>query len=180
MKIYTKTGDDGSTSLFDGTRVSKASARVDLYGEIDELNGVIGLAASFVQDPDFLKTLYAIQKDLFAFGAQLANPQKKKQKDKSDFGDEKITALETQIDAMETKLKPMTSFILPGGSHASGCLHLARSVCRRAERKLVHFAEEPEHGIEDIYLKYLNRLSDHLFVAARYANFLEGKDDVPW
>lgn len=178
MKIYTKTGDDGTTALFDGTRVKKSDLRVDLYGEIDELNGVIGLANSFIINAAFKKTLQQIQKDLFALGAKLANPEEKKQKDKADFDESKITWLENQIDEMEKTLNPMKSFILPGGSTAASSLHLARSVCRRAERKLVSYASNQE--MNDLYIKYLNRLSDHLFVAARYANFLEGKEDIPW
>lgn len=178
MKIYTKTGDDGTTALFDGTRVPKNHERVELYGDVDELNSVIGVAASFLKHEDFLKELHGIQKDLFALGAQLANPKHKKQKDKADFSAEKVTALEQSIDRMEKLLVPMTSFILPGGSLAAAFLHLARTVCRRAERKLVALAAHED--IDPLYMHFLNRLSDYLFVAARYANFLEKTSDVPW
>lgn len=178
MKIYTKTGDDGTTSLFDGTRVSKNHERVDLYGEVDELNSVLGIAVTFCRDEPFSNKLKQIQKDLFALGANLANPNHLKQKDKSNFTDELVTRLETDIDAMETKLTPMKNFILPGGTEASAFLHLARTICRRAERKLVHLSQN--ETIDALFLRYLNRLSDHLFVAARFANVLSGKSDIEW
>lgn len=179
MKIYTKTGDDGTTSLFDGTRVLKDHKRVCLYGELDELNGVIGLVVSYLDDADFRAELHEVQKDLFALGAQLANPSHKKQKQKSDFSEEKVLRLEKQIDTMERSLKPMTSFILPGGTNAASALHLARTICRRAERSLVHFNHAVTE-LDDIFIRYVNRLSDYLFVAARYANFLEDQEDIPW
>lgn len=178
MKIYTKTGDQGETSLFDGTRVTKNHARVELYGEIDEINSHIGLALSFAKDPDFKTALFQIQRDLFALGAKLANPQDKKQKDKADFDESKITNLETQIDAWERQLEPMKNFILPGGTHASASLQIARCVCRRAERALVTFTQN--HPTSPLYLEYINRLSDYLFVAARMANHLENEKDIPW
>lgn len=178
MKIYTKTGDDGTTSLFDGTRVTKDHERVDLYGDIDELNASLGLAISFLSDEKFKAELFEVQKDLFALGAHLANPAHKKQKAKSDFGDDKVIKLETQIDAMEEKLRPMTGFILPGGHSAAAALHVSRTVCRRAERKLVKLGRAEK--LDPLFLKFLNRLSDYLFVAARFANHLCHVDDVPW
>ena len=178
MKIYTKTGDDGTTSLFDGTRVSKSHERVEIYGDVDELNSVVGIAISFVSDLSFKQQLQEIQKDLFALGSKLANPAAKKQKHKADFSEDKITTLEQQIDSMEESLAPMTSFILPGGDQAASFLHLARTVCRRAERKLVALATHED--IDRVHIIYLNRLSDCLFVCARFANFLEGKKDTPW
>lgn len=178
MKIYTKTGDNGTTSLFDGTRVSKDHLRVDLYGETDELNAVIGLAASLTENQQLKQELHTIQKDLFALGAKLANPADKKQKDKAQFSVTKITRLEKHIDKMESHLQPMQSFILPGGSQIAATLHVARTVCRRVERKMIQFHhKEP---LNTVYLKFVNRLSDYLFVMARYANFLEGKKDIPW
>lgn len=177
-KIYTKTGDDGTTSLFDGSRVGKDDARVAVYGDVDELNGIIGMAAAFLEANDLRTTLYRIQKDLFAFGAKLANPAARKQKEKADFGEDKISFLESEIDRMETSLPPMTNFILPGGSPAAAALHVARCVCRRAERLLVAFARST--ALDPLYVKFLNRLSDYLFVAARTANRLAGRDDVPW
>jgi len=178
MKIYTKTGDDGTTSLFDGTRVSKSHPRVDLYGDIDELNSIVGLAASFSSNHGFQEKLYNLQRDLFAIGSKLANPDERKQKEKADFCPDKITSLENEIDEMEKHLEPMTSFILPGGSQCSGFLHLGRTLCRRAERKLVSLSQD--ESIEGLYLHYLNRLSDYLFVAARFANHEENKADIPW
>ncbi len=178
MKIYTKTGDTGQTSLFDGTRVSKAHVLVDVYGEVDELNSVLGLAMSTLTHADFVQKLKNCQRDLFALGAKLANPDAKKQKEKADFGEEKVTDLEQQIDSMESELKPLTAFILPGGTPAASTLHLARCVCRRAERKLVAIAATQE--VNEIHIRYLNRLSDYLFVAARYANHLAGESDIPW
>lgn len=178
MKIYTKTGDDGTTSLFDGTRVSKDHERVDLYGEVDELNGIVGLSMTFLKENSLKTTLFQIQKDLFALGAKLANPQHKKQKDKADFDESKITFLENQIDDMEAKLSPMKNFILPGGTSASGVLHLARCVCRRCERKIVHLNKT--EAMDGLHIKYLNRLSDYLFVAARFANHLENTSDIEW
>jgi len=188
MKIYTKTGDDGTTALFDGTRVPKHHTRVDLYGDVDELNSCLGIAVSFIKDKTFQAELKNIQKDLFALGSKFANPKEKKHppkadqpqagKDKADFGDEKILALEKAIDRMEVSLQPMKSFILPGGSPASAFLHHTRTICRRAERKLTAFSER--EGMESLYTKYLNRLSDYLFVAARFANHLEKTPDVPW
>lgn len=178
MKIYTKTGDDGTTALFDGTRVKKHQARVAVYGEVDELNSSIGMALSFVKDKNFHSQLLTIQKNLFALGAKLANPKEKKQREKADFGEEKITELENEIDEMEKSLTKMTVFILPGGCHTSAFLHHARTICRRVERKLVELAET--EAIDAVYIKFINRLSDHLFVCARYANFLEKIEDIKW
>lgn len=188
MKIYTKTGDDGTTALFDGTRVPKHHVRVDLYGDVDELNSSLGIAISFMQDKNFQTELKNIQRDLFALGARLANPEEKKRppkadrpqagKEKSDFNEEKVVNLEKAIDRMENSLTPMKSFILPGGSPASAFLHHARTICRRAERKLTACSEK--ETITPLYTRYLNRLSDYLFVAARFANHLEKIPDVPW
>lgn len=178
MKIYTKTGDDGTTSLFDGTRVKKNNARVDLYGNIDELNACIGLALSHSKDEVFKNTVFIVQKDLFALGAQVANPKHKKQKEKSDFDESKIRNLEEQIDSMEKSLPELTSFILPGGTPSASAFHIARTVCRRTERLLVKVMQNEK--IDPIFLEYVNRLSDYLFVCARYANFLENEDDIPW
>ncbi len=179
-KIYTKTGDDGTTALFDGLRVQKDDPRVALFGEVDEINACVGLATAQLktEEAGLQENLFDVQRDLFALGARLANPQDKKQKDKADFGEDRIIRLETQIDEMDASLKPMTNFILPGGSAAAAALHLARTVCRRAERTLVTFHHHIP--VNEIYLRYLNRLSDYLFVAARYANKLEETDDIPW
>lgn len=178
MKIYTKTGDDGSTALFDGSRTLKCDDRVDLYGEVDELNAAIGLALSVCQN-EFLKThLTQVQKDLFSLGSKLANPKDKTQKEKADFDDNKITVLEKGIDKMDAELPAMTSFILPGGTTLAAHLHLCRCICRRVERKMVFFGQK--ESLKDLYIQYINRLSDFLFVCARYANLKAGIDDIPW
>lgn len=178
MKIYTKTGDDGTTALFDGTRVNKDNPRVVLYGEIDELNSTIGVAISFLKHEVLMKRLLQVQKDLFALGARLANPKDKKQKTKSDFDEKKISWLEKEIDEMQGDLPPMTGFILPGGTHVASLLHVSRTICRRIERCLV--STKQKENLNDVELKYINRLSDYLFVAARHANYLEGQKDIPW
>ncbi|MBF0105374.1 MAG: cob(I)yrinic acid a,c-diamide adenosyltransferase [Deltaproteobacteria bacterium] len=177
-KIYTKTGDDGTTALFDGTRVKKDHQRIGLYGEVDELNSIIGLAESFITDPVFKKDLYQIQRDLLALGANLANPGGLPQADKTQFNNDKVEWLENKIDEMQAGLEPLGSFILPGGSHSAGCLQVARCVCRRAERVLVSLLNNEK--TDGVYLVYLNRLSDFLFLAARHANKLRGEDEIEW
>lgn len=179
IKIYTKTGDKGETSLFDGTRVAKYHDRVSAYGGVDELNAYLGIVRVHIKSNEALdETFQNIQKDLFAVGAKLANPAQKKQKQKADFGEEKIVFLEEQIDKMEAKLKPLTNFILPGGSELAAHLSFARTLCRRVEREVVALSQKEE--ILETVVVYLNRLSDYLFVASRYANFLEDVEDVKW
>jgi cob(I)alamin adenosyltransferase len=174
VKIYTKTGDSGETSLFGGARVRKDDARIEAYGTVDELNSAIGVArATWPADLD--AQLHAIQSDLFDIGAHLASPGT------SRFaGPEatRIAALEQSIDAMESHLTPLKTFILPGGSLTAAQLHVARTVCRRAERLVVALRDEQEATKASI--AYLNRLSDFLFVAARFANQQQGVADVPW
>ncbi|HBF12746.1 MAG TPA: cob(I)yrinic acid a,c-diamide adenosyltransferase [Deltaproteobacteria bacterium] len=177
-KIYTKTGDDGTTSLFDGTRVKKNHSRIQAYGDVDELNSVIGCAFSFIKDQELKSQLAQVQKDLFALGAKLANPTHKKQKAKSDFPVSKVSFLEQAIDAFDKELPPMKGFILPGGTQGASQLHLARTVCRRAERNLL--ALKKEEDFENVFEVYINRLSDYLFMAARMANHREGIADIPW
>lgn len=179
MKIYTKIGDRGETRLFDGTRVQKHHARVESYGAVDELNSFIGAAASFVEDAPLRSFLEDIQKDLFSVGAQLADPRFKERTDsKFQLPRERVGALERQIDELETKLPPLRQFILAGGSHAGAMLHVTRTVCRRAERRVVNLATEVE--VNPVLIEYLNRLSDFLFVAARIVNQREGKQEIPW
>ena len=173
MKIYTRTGDAGETSLFGGTRVSKHDPRIDAYGTVDELNAFIGAARATSPASAIDAQLAVVQSDLFDVGAQLASPGS------SRFpGVEaaRITALENAIDEMERELAPLTSFILPGGSMAAAQLHVARTVCRRAERLVVALNDASTATT----ITYLNRLSDYLFVAARFANHREGVDDVIW
>ncbi len=178
MKIYTKTGDAGETGLFGGARVSKADPRVDAYGEIDEANACIGVvrAAGVPADTDAM--LDRIQRDLFALGAQLADGRpdtKKTYEGKTRLGDEDVERLEGWIDVLESELPPLTSFILAGGSPAGATLHLARTVCRRAERRMV-----TSPGVQPTQIIYVNRLSDLLFVIARVVNHRAGVQEVEW
>lgn len=181
MKIYTKTGDDGSTGLIGGHRVSKSDPRIECYGTIDELNSAIGLAAvgADAAMPGMLRT---IQNELFVIGAHLATGEGGGPKSLSipDLHDTAVARLEEQIDQAEQVLPALRNFILPGGSELSARLHLARAVCRRAERLLVALAQSPSANIDPILLQYLNRLSDWLFVHARLANHRAGLEDVPW
>jgi len=179
MKIYTKTGDRGDTRLFDGTKVRKHHDRVDAYGDIDELNSFIGAAASFVTDAELATILADIQKDLFSVGAQLADPKfRERASGKFQLAPERTAVLEETIDRFETELPPLRQFILAGGGHAGALLHVARTVCRRAERRVVRLSEEVE--VSAGVIEYLNRLSDFLFVIARVVNYREGKQEVPW
>jgi cob(I)alamin adenosyltransferase len=180
MKIYTRTGDAGETGLFNGRRVAKDNPRVAAYGDVDELNAVLGLAGSLISDPEILKTLVEIQKDLFSLGAQLADPDfgEKKRSPKFSIPENRITDLEHWSDRWEAKLAPLHSFILPGGSHAGASLHLARTVCRRAERDVVSLRQQEK--LPPLLLTYLNRLSDVLFVLARYVNHNANSPEIPW
>ena len=178
MKIYTKTGDHGETSLFDNTRVSKADDRVDAYGEIDELNAALGVARAAGLDADLTGVLEQIQQELFAIGARLADPSQRisSRVTKADLVDEQVTRLESIIDRLEEELPPLRRFILPGGSSAGAQLHLARTVCRRAERRVVSLPTP----VDPVVVVYLNRLSDLLFVMARAANHRAGARETEW
>jgi cob(I)alamin adenosyltransferase len=179
MKIYTKTGDEGETGLFGGARVSKASVRVEAYGEVDELNSAVGWARVQVTDAELDAVLGQIQNDLFEVGAELGSTAERKEKGPMPLIEEgQVTALERAIDRYEQGPPPLTSFVLPGGSEGAARFHLARCVCRRAERSLV--ALGAEETIRGELFRYLNRLSDLLFVLARYANHAAGVEDVPW
>ena len=178
MRIYTKTGDAGETGLFDGTRVSKADPRVDAYGEVDELNAWLGVArAHGVSSSEISELLVEIQHDLFALGAQLADPRHKiaARVEKATLGDDRVTRLEQAIDRLEVTLPALRHFILAGGSPGGSMLHLARTVCRRAERRGVAL-----DGVDTIVIKYLNRLSDLLFVMARAVNSRAGVAEIEW
>ena len=179
MKIYTKTGDAGETSLFDNSRVSKADPRVDAYGEVDEVNAVLGAALSQGVDDDIASVLTTVQKDLFAVGARLADPSSRiaERVTKAAVTTEQIELLETTIDRLETELPPLRRFILPGGSSAGALLHLARTVCRRAERRVVALGPD---SVEPGVIIYLNRLSDLLFVMARAVNHRAGIPETEW
>ena len=179
MKIYTKTGDRGETGLFGGARLSKASARVCAYGDVDELNSVLGVVCAHVQDEPRLASLRRIQSDLFAVGAELAkNPDKDVDLGMQLIGEPDIERLERAIDACDTELTPLKTFILPGGSIAAAFLHVARTTCRRAERSVVALANAEQVRAE--LVRYLNRLSDLLFTLARAENQRAGVADVPW
>jgi cob(I)alamin adenosyltransferase len=180
MKIYTKTGDKGSTSLIGGTKVSKAHLRIEAYGTVDELNSYIGLCRDHITDTDSRAVLLETQDRLFTVGSALAcDPEKETKLKIPDLHEEDITQLEKAIDNMHEVLPPMKSFILPGGLIAASHLHVARCVCRRAERQVVRLSEE-SHEVEIIIQKYLNRLSDYLFVLARYVAFLGKAEEIPW
>jgi cob(I)alamin adenosyltransferase len=179
VKIYTKTGDTGETSLFDKTRVSKSDDRVDAYGEVDELNACLGAARAARLDADLTGLLEQIQGELFAIGARLADPSSRiaDRVQKAAITEAEVKQLELMIDRLEADLPPLRKFILPGGSTAGALLHLARTVCRRAERRVVGLGPG---AVEPIIIVYLNRLSDLLFVMARVANQRAGTTEVEW
>jgi cob(I)alamin adenosyltransferase len=179
MKIYTKTGDDGQTGLFGGERVSKSDARVDAYGSVDETNACLGVARAAGLSLDVDATLERIQAELFVLGAELATPASHRSRLRLPLlAAEHVSALELEIDRLEAMLPPLTSFVLPAGSPAASALHLARTVCRRAERAVVAVQGSAEVRAELVY--YLNRLSDLLFVMARHQNQHAGVPDVAW
>jgi cob(I)alamin adenosyltransferase len=178
MKIYTKAGDNGNTRLFDGTPVRKNDLRVEAYGAVDELNAFIGAAGAFLQDSELKGLLADIQRDLFSVGAQLADPQQHGKRQKSKLDPSRVNGLEQTIDRFETELPPLRQFILAGGVPAGALLHVARTVCRRAERQVVGLADRAE--IDPITIEYLNRLSDFLFVLARLVNDRQGQQEIPW
>jgi len=186
-RIYTRTGDNGTTGLGDGERRAKSDARVAAYGEVDELNCVLGLArlvTGGASDPDLARidaTLLRAQNDLFDLGADLCFPVKGEEKDGAALRVTKaqVKALEREIDALNADLAPLKSFVLPGGTPAATALHHARTVCRRAERAIVALAAIDGEVVGEPVIAYVNRLSDYLFVAARSANH-RGADDVLW
>ena len=179
MKIYTKTGDAGTTGLFGGGRVAKNDDRIAAYGSVDELNAVLGVLRTCQTDPQTLNSLLQIQKELFSAGAQLATPNPAEHNVAWDAS-QPIERLEQQIDAWDEELPPLRSFILPGGTTAAAQCHVARTVCRRCERDVVRFSQRtPDADIAHIIV-YLNRLSDLLFVMARRLNQNAGVPDVQW
>jgi cob(I)alamin adenosyltransferase len=178
VKIYTRTGDSGDTSLFDNSRVSKADPRVDAYGEVDELNAWLGLIRASGLDADFDEHLVRIQRDLFAVGAQLADPTARlaDRVTKAFILDADVIRLEDLIDRLETEIPPLRRFILAGGSQPGAAVHVARTVCRRAERRIVALAPP----VDPLLVRYLNRLSDLLFVLARVVNHRAGVPETEW
>ena len=185
MKIYTNTGDSGETGLFGGTRVSKADPRVAAYGDVDELNACLGFARAALaaaDDGELAGMLERIQRDLFALGARLADPGHKiaDRVTKAAVTPDDITRLEGWIDALESALPPLRRFILAGGSPPGAALHLARTICRRAERGMVALLGADKDAFESDLLIYVNRLSDLLFVMARRANLRAGTPEIEW
>ncbi len=179
-RIYTRTGDDGTTSLGTGERRKKYDLRVEAYGTLDEVNAVVGLARLYTEADQALDSaLLRIQNDLFDLEADLCLAEKGPGGARLTVTDAQVSWLEAEIDRLNACLSPLKSFILPGGSEASGYLHLARTVCRRAERIVVELSDQPGEEVSPELMKYLNRLSDYLFVAGRYAND-KGKKDILW
>lgn len=184
MKIYTKTGDKGETSLYGGTRVSKAAARVESYGTLDELNAFIGLAKAEISDEKVLSQLQKIQFDLFTVGSEAATPTDKmflaNGKSRLDLliSEEEIMELERWMDNFDAELEPLQFFILPSGGKAAASVHVCRTVCRRAERAMVYLNETEE--VRPELIKYLNRLSDYLFILARYISKISEEKEEYW
>ena len=180
MKIYTRAGDKGDTGLVDGSRVPKDDARVGAYGDVDELNAVLGLARAQAGGGDLDRLLADLQRDLFALGAQLADPRAMvaERKPKAAVTTSHVERLERAIDVREAELPPLQAFILPGGTPLGALLHLARTVCRRAERAMVALSRA--HALDPVLLAYVNRLSDLLFVLARHENHARGVPEDRW
>ena len=179
-KIYTKKGDDGTTGLFDGTRVPKDHLRTEAYGEVDELSAALGVARAFVEDQEVGGLLLGIQKDLLAVGAQLADPnfESRKVKPKTLITDEKIAVFEKRMDQAEAELPPLKGFILRCGTKGASLLHLSCTICRRAERRVVELSHQV--SVPPIVIRYLNRLSDLLFMLARVENKRGGEEQIDW
>ena len=181
FKIYTRTGDQGGTALFGGGRVAKDHPRVEAYGDVDELNAALGLARSIEMMPRIDEVLVPIQRDLFAIGALLATPDREKMREqltKARIDEERIGELERAIDACDAELEPLRSFILPGGTPKASALHVARTICRRAERRVVSL--QHVEALPELVVIYMNRLSDLLFMLARVANKRAGAGEVTW
>ena len=181
MKIYTRTGDEGETGLFGGGRVPKDHPRVSAYGDVDELNSAIGVVRA-TQPVQFFDALFeSVQRDLFAIGGHLATPDPAKVAaalEKADLSEERVTEFERVMDAADHELPPLRAFVLPAGTPKAASLHLARTICRRAERSVVHLAHDS--AVPALFVVYLNRLSDLLFTLARLANHRDGDGDVTW
>lgn len=179
MKIYTRTGDEGSTGLIGGSRVAKSDARIECYGTVDELNAALGMAVMLAgEGHEQLAVLRRVQNELFVIGSHLAVEQEAYRAALPALSDEMIARLEREIDVAEARLPPLKAFILPGGTGLAAQLHIARTICRRGERLMVGFAHS--HPVPPVILVYINRLGDWLFVQARLANHIAGVADVPW
>jgi cob(I)alamin adenosyltransferase len=179
-RIYTRTGDDGTTALGSGERRPKHDLRIAAYGTVDEANAAIGVVRLYLAEArDLDAMLSLVQNDLFDLGADLAVPQREGKAERLRIASSQVERLERDIDALNAKLSPLTSFVLPGGTPAAAYLHLARTICRRAERMMVELAAKPNEPVNDAAIQYMNRLSDFLFVASRSANH-NGAGDVLW
>jgi cob(I)alamin adenosyltransferase len=181
MKIYTKTGDTGDTGLFGGGRVAKDHPRVAAYGDVDELNSSLGVVRATAPGPFFDALLESVQRDLFAIGGHLATPDPArvaKALEKAELSQGRVEAFERLMDDADQELPPLRAFVLPAGTPKAASLHLARTVCRRAERSVVRLSHEAE--VPELFIVYLNRLSDLLFTLARLANHRDGAGDVTW
>jgi cob(I)alamin adenosyltransferase len=181
MKIYTRTGDAGDTGLFGGGRVGKDHPRVEAYGDVDELNATLGFVRALEPMPRIDEVIVPIQRDLFAIGALLATPDREKMRaslEKARLDDSRIRELEIAIDHCESELEPLRSFIVPGGTAKAASLHVARTICRRAERRVVALQKIEE--LPAIVVVFLNRVSDLLFMLARVANRRAGAGEVSW
>jgi cob(I)alamin adenosyltransferase len=180
MKIYTKTGDKGTTSLIGGTKILKSDLRIEAYGTVDELNSYIGLCRDILEDNDVKKILLEVQDRLFTIGSSLAcDPEKETKLKIPDLHEPDVELLEKEIDRMNELIPPMKSFVLPGGHHSVSTIHITRCVCRRAERCCVRL-EERNPDSEDIIIKYLNRLSDYLFILSRFIAHQLKVEEIPW
>ena len=179
MSIYTRTGDDGETGLFDGTRLSKSDPRIEACGEVDELDAVLGLVLAHLTEPDLIEVITHVQRDLFAIGARLADPRRRiaERITKVDLDGRAVERLESWIDRFDEELPEMRQFILPGGTPAGASLHLARSVCRRVERRIVALGSDV---VERAVRVYINRLSDLLFMLARAVNTRAKMQETEW
>ena len=179
-QIYTRTGDDGTTALGSGERRPKYDLRVGAYGTVDETNAAIGVVRLHLSSaPDLDAMLGRIQNDLFDLGADLAVPQREGKAERLRMLSSQVVRLENDIDSLNAGLADLTSFVLPGGTPAAAYLHLARTICRRAERMMVELAAQPDEPVSDAAIRYMNRLSDFLFVASRFMND-KGAGDVLW
>jgi cob(I)alamin adenosyltransferase len=181
MTIYTKTGDSGHTGLFGGGRVPKDHPRVAAYGDVDELNSTLGVVRATAPVQFFDALLESVQRDLFAIGGHLATPDPVKVAralEKAELSEARVAEFERLMDQADAELPPLRAFVLPAGTPKAAALHLARTVCRRAERSVVHLSHESE--VPTLFITYLNRLSDLLFTLARVANHRDGAGDVTW
>jgi cob(I)alamin adenosyltransferase len=178
MKLYTQPADKGSTSLFGGRRTSKDSLRIEAYGTVDELNSALGIARALNPKLDLDEIIGRLQNDLFVLGADLATPMGTRSSHVQRIRNEHVADLEQTIDRLDAHLQPLSTFVLPGGSQLASQLHLARTICRRAERFVVKLGRKEKTG--PFCVVYLNRLSDLLFVMARFANYSDGRQETPW